>query len=473
VAKGGNALRYEGRTTTDSAGNYRLEGVPTRKLCEDTIAALKIWEWEESDADITVFARKNPSAALDDCPHYIIQLAAEPTTGPDVVLTAGTGINGVLKQGGNSFGLEGMVVYLDELGGPSGTADAQGEFHIAFMPTPGRHTLIAYLPWDTRFSGVGRVAVDVPETRQVDDVVLQIDDLQGVKVQFLDSAGTPLEGVHVESASHPDSDELRRTTVGTVSDASGWASLYLCPDGDYIVSGYDDRGRGLMCSENVTITPRPGTVSSISMTMIPAAGIKGRMIGPNGAPMCAEFLGPVSYADGSSDRLRFVTDRNGVFDTRKADSLSLLRPGIATFTLTDCGGGLVSAGQKSLVLAPGESKDLGDVRLMAAPTAAVTARLLTSDGSPVAWAAVSLSFVYDDSTYANVFTTTDAQGRVDSRSPGGRGVLRSGTVVSWRLSKDALPRLWASRKETLTLAPGEVKDLGDLVMKSIAEMNEK
>ena len=217
----------------------------------------------------------------------------------------------IVSQGGSfprnprSWGSRALLVGLDDLLCKMPETDADGKFYFPFV-SPGKHQLYVYLPTNVGNRwGIGRTQINVPADKKLEGVEIALDDLAEARVQFLDAHGNPLEGITAGASFRRDVTSSREGrgvgTIGTRSNADGWAVIYLYifPFGPQYVYGADLEDHKLVSTGPVEVNPKPGEVlNNLRITMVPAASITGRVLDENKKPVPRKvFRGTIDYAD--------------------------------------------------------------------------------------------------------------------------------------------------------------------------------
>lgn len=353
---------------TDADGRYAIAGVPG----EPSIVSFykqKNRSYERSWGQTELFARTDPTLSLSDVPNCkIIAQDGKTLTAPDLVTGDSHSVSGRLIPSKSTLvGLKGLLVSLDDGTEKMHEADADGKFYLPFV-SPGKHQLLVYLPTNAGNRwGIGRMQINVPKDKKLEGVVVPLDELGEARVQFLDASGNPLEGITAGASLRRDVTGSREgpsmRTIGTRSNADGWAVLYLYifPFGPQYVYGADLDGGKLVSAGAVEVSPKPGQVlDNLRITMVPAATITGRVLDGNKAPVSRRiFQGTIDYADKLRETTRLATDQAGRFEIPE------VKPGIVRLWLETAPAGQVASLDRPTEIKPGEAIDLGDLRLAA------------------------------------------------------------------------------------------------------------
>ena len=222
---------------TDAQGKYQLKGAPGDEVLKQFYRRRGSQEPDPEWLKVTVYARANPSLNLADVPRYTIRAKHGATvTGADLVIGREVSVSGKLLPAKNAFALKGIPVRLDYDWHNMVEADAEGNFRFPNV-SPGKHRLTAYLPTNLRYDrGTGRAEVQVKPGEPLSGVQLQLETLTEVRVQFVDAAGTPLEGITAGATWSKNGEGM--WTEGTQSDKDGWANLYLYPAKESLLQSF-------------------------------------------------------------------------------------------------------------------------------------------------------------------------------------------------------------------------------------------
>lgn len=346
-------------TTTDAAGYYVLKGVagsPTR---------IEFWEKLNQyagtsriyDGSVTVYAQREPNVKLGDALTYKITAKDGATvTGPDLVVGAEASVSGRLIAFKTVLGLGGLMVRLDDKWSDMVETDTEGHYYFPYV-SPGKHTLTAYLPHNLRYDrGIGQTKIDMIQGTPLVDVSIQLEELAEQHVRYLDMHGNPLPGITAGATWSKSGDSA--WTEGTVSDAEGWAVLYLYPDGTQYIRGYDKQ-RILIAEIAREVNPRPAQILELlEVVMVPVATLQGCVRDDQGQPIDAKRVNfSLVFADGIKHKRQIVTEANGRFE------IAQLSPGIIDLSCR-LGSVIFASPLDDLVeLGPGQVKDLGDIVL--------------------------------------------------------------------------------------------------------------
>jgi hypothetical protein len=347
-------------TTTDKDGRYILRGIPGDPSRTDFN---KKWSNRvgrspnRESAKITVYARLNPEMNLRDVPQYkIMAKDGEIVGGPDLVVGTDSSVSGKLIASENTFGLGGLMVRLDSSWSNMVEVDFDGNFYFPFV-SAGKHRLTAYLPHNLRYDrGIGKADIQVQAGKPVEDVLIQLENLAELRVQYLDLDGNPLEGI-TASATWSKSGE-GGWTEGTKSDKDGWAVLYLYPDGMQYVRGSDSEGN-LVAEGFEMVEPQAGQLlDNLQIVMVPYSGAYGQLANGNNEHFAETVvLCKLDYADGVQKKHHVKTDLDGYFQIEK------LSPGIVKLSMEVDSVIFDNVVGGSFELKLGERKDLGEIIL--------------------------------------------------------------------------------------------------------------
>jgi len=314
-----------GKTQTDANGQYVLRGIPGEPSIVDFYTR-KNGHFIEPWGNVQVFARLDPQTDLKDTANYTVRTQDNETlTAGDMVIGEDLGVSGRLIARGGNLGLGGLVVRLDDNWDTIAEADIEGNFYLPYV-APGEHTVTAFLPHNLRgHRGIGRTTIDATAGVPLTDVEIQIDELAEQRVQYLDANGNPLPGI---TASATWSQEDGAWTEGTVSDADGWAVLYLYA-GEVQYIGGTDRSSRFVAETSVKIKPAPAAIMApIQIVMVEAATLAGQLLDEQGNSLSsARLTCRLAYADGTKNERLLTTDENGHF------VLPRIVPGVAALAL--------------------------------------------------------------------------------------------------------------------------------------------
>jgi Carboxypeptidase regulatory-like domain len=314
-----------GKTQTDADGQYVLQGVPGEPSIVDFYTA-KNGHFIDAWGTVTVHARLNPEVDLKDAANYKLRTRDNETSvADDMMVGEDTGVSGRLIASASSLGLGGLMVRLDTSWAMMVEADIEGNFHFPRV-APGQHKLTVYLPHNLRYDrGIGRTTINATPGVPLTDVEIQLEELAELRVQYLDAQGNPLPGV---TASATWSKDGGAWTEGTVSDADGWAVLYLYPDDSQYIGGWDRSSR-LVAETTAKMKPSPAEIMEpTQVVMVEAATLAGRLLDEKDSPIAGErFTGRLAYADGTVTERQIATDENGDF------TLPRIVPGVVELAL--------------------------------------------------------------------------------------------------------------------------------------------
>jgi len=345
-----------GTVRTDQDGRYTLTGIPgDPSIVEFYTRKNKsfIPAWGQVD----VFARVNPDLPLRDVPQYKIKAQdGEMVTGPELVIGSEASVSGSLVASKTALSLGGLMVRLDTEWGNMVEADVDGRFSFPLV-SPGKHTLTAYLPHNLRYDrGIGRVTIDMMQATPITDLSIPLEELAELRVRYLDMHGNPLAGITAGATWSRSGGS--GWTEGTVSDAEGWAVLYLYPDSPQYIRGYDAL-RTQVAEIAKEVNPGPAQVlEPLQIVMVPAATLQGCLRDDQGQALAQKrVMFALDFAQGFVKKQPVMTDSNGRFQ------ISRLSPGILGLS---CAIDSVIFDQPLgavVELEPGQIKDLGDIVL--------------------------------------------------------------------------------------------------------------
>jgi hypothetical protein len=379
------------QTRTDGQGKYELKGVPGGRVLKEFYRRKNSGEPVPELLNATVYARANSSLDLAEVPRYMIRAKDGATvTGPDLVIGREASVSGKLLPSKNTFGLKGILIRLDYDWDNMVEADAEGNFRFPNVP-PGKHRLTAYLPINLRGDqGIGRAEVLVKPKERLSGIRIQLDTLTEVRVQFVDAAGAPLEGITAGATWNKNGYGF--WTEGTLSDKDGWALLYLYPvkenllqsfvrsfgggaNGVQYVRGFDHGASQLESEEFREVVPVAGkAIGDLRITMVPAASLGGQI---NGEKLPAfdsktRLFCRLDYADGSSRAESVTVDTAGKFKIER------LPPGVAKLSFDTQPHAWVATLSEPLELKPGQATEAPRITLKRLPVFQVSGRLLAS-----------------------------------------------------------------------------------------------
>ena len=245
---------------TDADGRYSLSGIPG----EPSLVSFykkKDRRYQRPLGETEVYARTNSALDLSEVPRYTIMAQDGKTlAAPDLVTGDSHSVSGRLIPSKSTLvGLKGLLVSLDDGVDKMRQADADGKFYFPFV-SPGRHQVYVYLPTNAGNRwGIGRTQINVPADKKLEGVTISLDELAEVRVQFLDANGNPLEGITAGASVRRDVTGSREGqgmgTIGTRSNADGWAVIYvyIFPFGPQYVYGADLDNRKLVSTGSVEV----------------------------------------------------------------------------------------------------------------------------------------------------------------------------------------------------------------------------
>lgn len=313
------------KAQTGADGRYVLRGVPGEPSIVDFYTR-KNGQFIDAWGLVQVYARVDPRVNLRDTANYTMRTRDNETmAADDLVIGENSGVSGRLLPSAGSLGLGGLMVRLDHSWNMMVEADVEGNFHFPRV-APGAHKLTAYLPHNLRYDhGIGRTTINAIPGVPLTGIEIQLEPLAEQRVQYLDSKGNPLPGI---TAGATWSQDGGAWTKGTVSDAEGWAVLYLYPEDTQYVGGEDRSGR-FVTEAHARITPAPGEIMEpLRIVMVEAATLAGRLLDEQDEPLRSlKFACRLAYADGTNATRRFATDENGYFE------LPRIVPGVVELTL--------------------------------------------------------------------------------------------------------------------------------------------
>ncbi len=415
-----------GTTVTDQEGRYVLTGLPGKPGVVEFFKT-KNKTWMPLWGEVTVFARMDADASLKTAAQYkIIPDEGKVVSGPDLVVGAGAYVAGTLIPPTSTFPLKGLLLRLDYDWDFMVEADAAGRFRFPSVP-PGKHRLTAYLPMNLRGDrGIGSTEITTESGKPVEGAKIELEALTEVRVQFVDLWGNLLEGVTAGATWSADGSGF--WTEGTKSGADGWAVLYLYPGSKQYVRGFDHSERKLVAANHEEVEPREGEVIDyVRITMVEAAGIKGRFVDEAGAPVAGKRVSlALSYADGSDARTNAETDTTGAFTVKPH-----LRPGIVSLSAETAPLELKGASLRAVEVTPGSVTDLGVVRLQKVPFYKVEGKVVPSS---TVTKIDGLKIRLDLTGPWELVGETDAEGRFEVEVPEGEHRLTA--YVPWNLRFD-------------------------------------
>jgi len=376
---------------TDAQGQYQLKGVPGDRVLKEFYRRKHLQTPNPEWLKVTICARANPSLSLADVPRYMIKAKDGATvTGPDLVIGREVSVSGKLLPGKNTFALRGIPVRLDHDWDIMVQADAEGSFRFPNV-APGKHQLTAYFPTNLRGDqGIGRTEVQVKVGEPLSGVQLPLETLAEVRVQFVDAAGAPLEGITAGATWTKNGNGF--WTEGTDSDKDGWANLYLYPIKENLLQSFArafgggggqvqyvrgfDHGTSQLQSEGFReVLPVVGKpISDLRITMVPASTIRGRISGERlpATNSKTRLICRLDYADGASVTLPITVGAEGKFE------LEHLEPGVAKLSFSTLPRESAATLSQAIELKPGQVTELELVSLKTLPTFKVSGRLLAS-----------------------------------------------------------------------------------------------
>ena len=358
------------KAITDKDGRYELRGVAGKGV---EARFMKAWRpGEKVRAEVSVYARPDPALSLRDVPQYKITAKdGQTVTGPDLVVGGEAGVSGKVIPSGTTFGLKGLLVRLDYDWGKMVEVDADGNFRFSIVP-PGKHRLAVYLPTNLRYDpGIGRTEIKVEPGQSLVGVQIKLDQLAEVRVQILDAAGTPLEGITAGATWSKTGEGA--WTEGTRSDKDGNAVVYVYPEKAQYVRGFDMDGK-LVAEGSEKVEAKPAEViEGIRIVMVAPAQLAGRLVARDGASLVKKrLLATVKYADGNEQQLPLKIDAAGAFQ------IGRLVPGVVSLSIESTPAELAGATAQALEVKPGQTADVGQVTLTKLKMCTVSGRLMPS-----------------------------------------------------------------------------------------------
>lgn len=345
---------------TDAQGRYVLSGIPG----EPTIFEFyknKNGRFSRSIGEAEVYVRMNPRQGLSNIPSYKILVQDGKTTSvPDVIVdTNVTQATGRLIPSRSLPVLKGLLVRLDGDWNSMAEVNAEGRFYFPLIPL-GKHRLTVYLPNNLRYDrGIGRVKIEVKPGQKLEDMKIALEELAEVRVQILDTHGSPLEGITAGATWGRDGSG--GWTEGTVSGPDGWALLYLYPGAAQYVRGFDMSAHKLVSEGFVEVCPKPcEVINNVRLTMVAPATLAVRVQNADGSPAVSKpLLAALEYADGTQRAEKIKTDAIGRLEFKD------VVPGAIRLSLKTEPAELAGRLDKLTEVRPGEIKDLGTVTLAA------------------------------------------------------------------------------------------------------------
>lgn len=344
-------------TQTDAEGRYLLRGIPGEPSIVDFYTR-KNGRFNDVWGKVEVHARLNSEIDLNDAASYKLRARDNETVvADDIVISEDTSVSGKLLPSASSLGLGGLMVRLDTSWDKMVEVDIEGNFHFPRV-APGKHKLTAYLPHNLRYDrGIGRTEIEVTPGVPVTDVEIQLDDLAELRVRYLDAKGNPLPGVTASATWSQDGSG--GWTEGTISDAEGWAVLYLYPGDPQYIGGHDRSGR-LVAEAKTKVKPSPAQIMEpTQVVMVESATLTGRLIDGKDCPVAGErFTCRLSYADGTVTERPIETDENGHF------TLPRIVPGVVELALETESALYKNVLGRAFEIEPGKAVGLGDLVLV-------------------------------------------------------------------------------------------------------------
>ncbi len=356
VSGGWGFLRLADKTVTDQEGRYRLRGIPGEASIREFVTN-RGGSYQPEHAKARFYARATAEMELKNAPNFeLVAQDNQTVTAADVVAGAEASVSGTLLRSRTALGLGGLLVRLEGSWDNMVEADMNGQFRFPYV-APGKHTLTAYLPYNLRYdTGIGKTNIEVQSGAALSDVRIQLLDLAELRVQYLDANGNPLPGITAGATWSKNGEG--GWTQGTVSDVKGWASLYLYPEDEQYLRGFDRSGK-LTTELWKEINPKPAEVlEPMQIVMVPTASLSGRLIDDQGGGFASKPVRcTISAADGADYHSGFKTDAEGKF------SLGGITPGILRLSFEIEGTEFADALGKSLELRPAAAETLGNIVL--------------------------------------------------------------------------------------------------------------
>jgi protocatechuate 3,4-dioxygenase beta subunit len=246
--------------------------------------------------------------------------------------------------------------------------DEHGGFTLPKVK-PGKHRITAYLPFNKRTDrGVGHVEVEVKDA-DLTGVELPIETLATVHVQITDEAGRPLPHISAGATWTRSGDGI--WTEGTKSDGDGKATLYLYPDEEQYVRGFDPKNKMLARSYQTVNLKAGQVVEDMRIVMLPAASIRAKLMDGDAALANKRVMCSLLYKDGPEYDRYLQTDSEGLV------TMDRLEPGEAKLVMQTMPASHVGT-IASLKIQAGQDKDLGEVALRPVTFHKVTGHLKAS-----------------------------------------------------------------------------------------------
>jgi hypothetical protein len=341
---------------TDQGGNYHLLGIPGEPSFKD-FCKRKNGRYDPEWGKVEVHARPSPDLSLKDAPSCkVTPRDGETVTSPDLLAGAQASVSGKLVASKTALNLGGLLVRLDGKWENMVEAGIEGEFRFPFVAA-GKHTLTAYLPHNLRYDrGIGKARIEVQPDASLTNVQIQLADLAELRVQYLDAHGNPLPGISAAATWSKNGDGA--WTEGTVSDGAGWAVLYLYPDSEQYIRGFD-RANKLTAETMKPVKPQPGQVlEPLQIVMVPTATLSGRFLNEQGQALGSRrVLTTLNFADGTAYPRRVKTESDGRY------RLEGIAPGVLKLSVEMDGVIFADPLGKSVEVGPGSAEDLGDIVL--------------------------------------------------------------------------------------------------------------
>ena len=360
-----------GRSVTGEDGRYELRGILGSPGFIDFYKK-KNGKYFANLANVTIYARVDAGTSLHDSPQLsILAKQGQTLQASDLAVGDTQGVSGKVLPGATTFGVQGLLVRLDGDWDNMTSVDADGNFRFKSV-SPGKHRLAVYLPTNLRYDpGIGRTEIKVEAGQSLVGVQIKLDQLAEVRVQILDSAGSPLEGITAGATWSKSGDGM--WTEGTRSDKDGNAVVYVYPEKAQYIRGFDMDGK-LVSEGFEKVEAKPAQViEGIRIVMVPPAQLTGRLVVPAGATLEKKrLLATLKYADGNEQKERLKLDPTGRFRIER------LVPGVVSLSLESIPAEFAGATAQAVEIQPGQAADLGDISLTRVKMYTVTGRLVPS-----------------------------------------------------------------------------------------------
>ncbi len=344
------------KTQTDDQGQYILRGIPGEPSIVEFYTR-KNGRFIDQWGVVEVHARLNPEIELKNGANYKLRARdSETVEAENLVMNVNSRVTGKLLSSGSSLGLGGLLVRLDSSWDNMVEVDIEGHFSFPYV-APGKHKLTAYFPHNLRYDrGIGRTTIEVTPGEPMTDVEIQLDELAELRVQYLDVKGNPLPGVTASATWSKDGHGP--WTQGTVSDAEGWAVLYLYPGDIQYLGGFDPSGR-LVSEMRAKIKPSPAQIMEPKQVMmVESATLTGQLFDDQNKPLVhTRLICRLAYADGTQIERPIATDEQGDF------TLPHIVPGVVEISLESESTLHKNILGKTIEIEPGQALGLGGISL--------------------------------------------------------------------------------------------------------------